>query len=227
MARKSKVILIVDDDPDMRAYLNKLLISMGHEVYEAGNTRTALKLVQEVVPHLILLDINLDEESGFNMIGQVRKFDQYHRIKILMISSLSSKKAIDLSKKLGTDGYLIKPINNTTLSTTLKKMGPELVFPEARNIHSEYSQLTARFLGSLTKISEVSVILRSKIKFREKRKIFIESPFLRKFDLEKTQLIIQEFSKDVTPGTYDTKIQLIGLNDNNLKNIRKLNTRKV
>jgi CheY-like chemotaxis protein len=226
MPRKNKVILIVDDDPDMRVYLRKLLEGLGHEVHEAGNSRTALKIIDDITPHLILLDINLDDESGFNMIGQIRMIDPYNRIKILMISSLSSKKAIDLSQKLGTDGYLIKPINNTTLSTTLKKMLPDLVFPDATNIEDKYSNLMAKFLGQLTKISEVSVILRSKIKFQEKRKIQIENLFLRKYDLMNAQLIIQEYSKDVTTGTYDTRIQLIGLNDNNLKSIRKLNTRK-
>lgn len=226
MAKKNKVILIVDDDPDMRVYLRKLLESLGHEVHEAGNSRTALKVIGDITPHLILLDINLDDESGFNMIGQIRMIDPYNRIKILMISSLSSKKAIDLSKKLGTDGYLIKPINNATLNTTLKKMMPELNFPNATNIEDKYANLTAKFLGQLTKISEVSVILRSKIKFQEKRKIQIDNIFLKKYDLTNAQLIIQEFSKDVTTGTYDTRIQLIGLNESNLKSIRKLNTRK-
>ena len=226
MAKKNKVILIIDDDPDMRSYLRKLLEGMGHEVHEAGNSRTGIKIIDEVTPHLILLDINLDDESGFNVIGKIRQLDPFQRMKILMISSLSSKKAIDLSKKLGTDGFLIKPINNQTLSTTMKKMLPELNFPVAKNIDKEFSNLMGKLHGQIVKISETSVILQSKVKFFEKRKLQIDSIFLNRNDLNKTQLIIQEASKDVSTGTYNTKIQLIGLTDNNLKQIRKLNTKK-
>jgi len=83
-----------------------------------------------------------------------------------------------------------------------------------------------KFHGQIVKISETSVILQSKIKFFEKRKLQIDSIFLNRNDLNKTQLIIQGPSKDVSTGTYNTEIQLIGLTDSNLKQIRKLNTKK-
>lgn len=224
--KKNKVILVVDDDEDMRKYLRKMLEGMGHEVHTAEDSDGAIQKISQVIPHLILLDINLHEENGFNIVGQVRMLDPYKRIKIIMISSLSSKKPIELSKKVGADGYLIKPINNQTLLTTLKKMAPDLEFPQAINLDDKYSFLMAKCRGQIIKISEIALILRSKIKFKQKHKIQIECVFLQKNDLKQVQYIINNESVDISPGIYDTNIQMVGLSDDNQQTIRKMKTRK-
>ncbi len=224
--RKSKTILIIDDDPDMRAYLRKLLEGMGHEVHEAQDSHTAEKKLAEVFPHLILLDINLENENGFHFISQVRMIDPHRRIKIIMISSMSSKKAIELSQKIGTHGYLIKPINNNILMTTMKKIMPELDFPEAKNLDISFNKLTARCSGQVIKISEIELVLRSKIKFTEKMKLLIQSQFLKKIDIDRAQFIIHQMSKDVQPGIYDTYVSVVGLKEKDLKGIRSLKTKK-
>ncbi|EQC43997.1 response regulator [Bacteriovorax sp. Seq25_V] len=224
--RKSKSILIIDDDPDMRVYLRKLLEGMGHEVHEAEDSLSAEKKLTAIYPHLILLDINLENENGFNFISQVRKIDPHRRIKVIMISSLSSKKAIELSQRIGTNGYLIKPINNNILMTTMKKIMPDLDLLEATIVDQNTSRLTAKCMGQVTKISEVELVLRSKIKFSEKMKLNISSKFLKKIEIDRAQFVIHRPSRDVQPGIYDTDVSIVGLKEKDLKGIRSLKTKK-
>lgn len=226
--RKNKTILIVDDDPDMRSYLRKILEGMGHDVFEAENPKQAEQIISEVYPHLILLDINLDNENGFHLISQIRMIDPYKRIKIVMITSTASKKAIELSQKAGVDGFLVKPINNNILLSTLKKLSPEMDFPEVK-VFGKLDQTTfmITIFAQLIKISEVALILRSKVKFNDRMKLFVTSKFLKKIEIDRAQFIIKDQSLDVSPGVYDTKVYMVGLKEADLKNIRKLNTKKV
>ncbi len=226
MASKKKVILLVDDDIDMINYLKKLLLNIGHEVHSATTLKEAQRKFKDIYPHLIFLDINLEDENGFQFIEYVRNIDLYKRIKIIMISSLTSKKALAVSKQYETDGYLVKPINNDILMKTIRKIMPSLELPTAKYLKPEFRGLMGKLLGSLTKISEVKLTLRSKVKFTSKQKLKLDSNFIKKLDLGHAQFIIQPPSRDVSTGTYDTEVQLIGLNDSDLREIRKIKTKK-
>lgn len=225
--KKNKTILIVDDDVDLRIYLRKILEGMGHEVFEAETLKKAREVVEEIYPHLILLDINLENENGFNFITQLRQLDPNMRIKIIMISSSTSKKIIEFSQKVGSSSYLVKPINNNILLTTLKKLIPEMDLPEIRVIDKPNNEtFMSKIFGQIIKISEVALILRSKVKFNDRTKILIKGNFLKKIEIDRAQFILKDQSIDVSPGVYDTKIYIAGLKEEDLKKIRKLNTKK-
>lgn len=225
--RKNKTVLIIDDDQDMRVYLRKILEGMGHIVLEAENSNEGIKIVSTLYPHLILLDINLENENGFHFISQVRMIDPAMRIKIVMISSSTSKKAIELSQKVGTNGYLVKPINNNILLSTLKKLMPEMDLPEVKVINNETKMsFMVSIFAQIIKISEVALILRSKVKFNDRAKIIIKGNYLKKLEIDRVQFIMKDQSLDVSPGVYDTKIYMAGLKEDDLKKIRKLNTKK-
>ncbi len=226
MAVKSKVILLIDDDLDMLNYLRKLLENVGHTIHTAQDLKTAQHKLTTVFPHLVLLDINIEDENGFTFIDEIRKVDPYKRIKIIMISSLSSKKALATSKNYETDGYLVKPVNNDILLTTMKKISPNLGFPEANKLERNFAGVMCKLIGNITKISEVKLTFRSKVKFTEKQKLNLNSAFIDKLEIDHAQFIIQKPSIDVSPGVYDTEAQIIGLNDNDLKEIRKIKTKK-
>lgn len=226
MSSKSKVILIVDDDVDVLNYLKTLLENVGHEVHIAKNLSSARDTLTKVYPHLVFLDINIEDENGFSFIHDISNIDPYHRIKIIIISSLTSKKALSMSQKYRTDGYLVKPINNDILLTTMKKINQSCNFHNAKNFDPKFSGVISKLLGTVTDISETNITLRSKVKFQEKQKINLECDFINELNLNHAHFIISPPSTDVTPGVYDTEIQMLGLNDNDLKEVRKLKATK-
>lgn len=224
---KSKSILIVDDDPDLRVFFRKLLENMGHEVFEATNTTDAANLVEKVVPHLILLDINLDEEKGFVLLEKLKQLDPYQRIKVIMVSASTAKRDIANSKAYGVHGYLVKPVTNNQLVTLMKKLQTQLNFPNyiipegKENLH-----VKAKCFGQMSKVNELSFKFVSKIKFNLPHKLECSSSFFVKHNIKHAQFTIFFPSVSITPGLYETRVQFIGLSDKDMVAIRKVKTKK-
>ncbi|GIE92465.1 response regulator [Actinoplanes regularis] len=79
-------ILVVDDEPDLRAIARRVLERAGHEVREAGNGQAALELVRQSLPDLILTDIMMPLMDGYELIRQIRADAATARIPILVMS---------------------------------------------------------------------------------------------------------------------------------------------
>lgn len=104
-------VLVVDDEPDIRAMLRRLLEADGIEVVEAVNGVQALKIVREQLPNLILLDAMLPGVHGFDLARRLRDSQRYGHIPIVMLSAVYRgwRFAEDLRKAYGIAHYLEKP----------------------------------------------------------------------------------------------------------------------
>jgi len=80
----------------------------GFKVLEAINGLQGLKVAQKEKPDLILLDLNLPEMSGFEVLSQLKRDDDTKGIRILILTNYSQKEDIDRCLGLGADDYLIK-----------------------------------------------------------------------------------------------------------------------
>ena len=100
-------ILIVEDDPAVARGLAYALASEGFAVERAADGRTALRLVDERAPALILLDIRLPDVSGFDVCRQLRSAGK--RQPILMLTARDEEMDKVLGLELGADDYVVKP----------------------------------------------------------------------------------------------------------------------
>ena len=80
-------ILVVEDDPIIRQMLRGLLRRQGWIVQEATDGQVALQLIEQSPPRLILLDLVLPEKSGFELIHDLQKSDQWANIPIIVITA--------------------------------------------------------------------------------------------------------------------------------------------
>jgi CheY-like chemotaxis protein len=90
-------ILIIDDDPDILTSVKIVLESAGHEVLEATNGKTGLKVLKEDRPDLIILDVMMDTATeGFQLALQLKNpdpksgFAEFSNIPILMLTAIHS-----------------------------------------------------------------------------------------------------------------------------------------
>ncbi|MEU4558877.1 response regulator [Actinoplanes sp. NPDC023936] len=95
-------ILVVDDEPDLRFILRRILTRAGHEVTEAGDGATALTSVQETAPDLVVTDMMMPVMSGVELIRALRADPVTTAIPILVISG-------DAHLAVDADAALAKP----------------------------------------------------------------------------------------------------------------------
>jgi DNA-binding response OmpR family regulator len=103
-------ILVVDDNRDSAGILAAILRHEGHAVWLAFSGREAISLADEHKPALVLLDINMPEMSGFDVVRELRDYKRAPRPVILAVSGYGQESDKLAAKRVGFDGYLIKPV---------------------------------------------------------------------------------------------------------------------
>jgi DNA-binding response OmpR family regulator len=111
----SKLILVVDDEEDIRKLLKRVFLEKGHRVAEADRGLLALRLVKQHVPDLIILDAMLPELHGFDIARRLKGSEKYGTIPIIMISAVYRgwRIAEDLKASYGIEDYIEKPFRIT------------------------------------------------------------------------------------------------------------------
>ncbi|MDE7399429.1 MAG: response regulator transcription factor [Oscillospiraceae bacterium] len=101
-----KHILIVDDDNDLSFIISEMLESYGYEVSHAENAAAAFDMLSENKYHLVLLDINLPETTGFEICKELRKVSS---VPVIFASARTSETDRITGFDIGGDDYLPKP----------------------------------------------------------------------------------------------------------------------
>ena len=111
------LILIAEDDADIRALLRLYLEGDGFRVLEAEDGTTALVLAREHAPDMAILDIMMPGMNGFELTRALRK---YSEIPILILSAKSQDNDKILGLNLGADDYIAKPFNPVEVVARVK-----------------------------------------------------------------------------------------------------------
>ncbi len=87
----SKTVLVVDDELDVRTFLETLLQKNGYEVITAENGGVGLQMARDNAPDLITLDLMMPRQSGTDMYRKLQKDDATAKIPVIVISGLSGR----------------------------------------------------------------------------------------------------------------------------------------
>jgi len=104
-------VWLVDDDEEMSRAIALMLKMMDCEVRAFQNARSAAQtLLIAKQPHLLLLDINMPEVSGLDLLEFLRRRPEWKELPIIMLSSESADSTVDEALRLGADAYVMKPV---------------------------------------------------------------------------------------------------------------------
>jgi len=109
MLNKQSLILIVDDDEINRNILHDRMIAMGHIPIEAENGQSALSMIKQQKPDLILLDLMMPVMDGFETLHHLKSNQDYKNIPVLLISAKNDQDSIVKGIEYGADDYVTKP----------------------------------------------------------------------------------------------------------------------
>lgn len=115
-------IIIIEDDPAIVISLEYLMTQQGYEVQLAESAESGEELIQREIPDLILMDINLPLQSGFELCRKLRANAVYDQTRIVLLTA----KGRDVDHKkgiaLGADKYIIKPFSTRELVQTVQDL---------------------------------------------------------------------------------------------------------
>jgi CheY-like chemotaxis protein len=117
-------ILLIDDDPLIRATLPLALAELGHDAVVAGDGKEGLRRLREGPIDLVLTDVLMPEADGLEVVGAVRK--EFPRLGVIAISGgsarLPGRDALQLARYLGADLVLAKPFTEEELGQAIDRV---------------------------------------------------------------------------------------------------------
>jgi adenylate cyclase len=132
-------LLVVDDNKVNRLLLGRGLEQQGHKVAFAENGRRALEILQQDEFDLILLDIQMPEMDGYQVLEKVTGDPSLRDIPVIITSALEELDSVVRCIEMGAEDYLIKPLNAVLLRA---RIGACL---EKKRLRDQQSELIRRF----------------------------------------------------------------------------------
>lgn len=119
---ESPKILVVDDHTASRMTAAALLSMEGYEVIEADSGATALGLVQQKQPDLILLDVMMPGMDGFEVCQRLKQDEHTRLIPVIFITALNDRRSRIRGIEVGADDFLSKPFDSVELAARVKSL---------------------------------------------------------------------------------------------------------
>ena len=122
-------ILLTEDNPESRYLFCFILTKAGCEVVQAGNGVEALEKVKNLVPDLIIMDIQMPEMDGYETVERMRKDARLAKVPIVGLSAFAMATDREKALKNGFNGYIEKPIELDTFVRELASYVPAIAMP--------------------------------------------------------------------------------------------------
>jgi two-component system chemotaxis response regulator CheY len=117
-----KQVWIVDDDAEMGEAISLMLKLLDCQTKYFDNPRPAAQaLIAGGRPDLMILDINMPEVSGLDMLEFLRKRREWRNLPVIMLSSEAADVMVDKALRIGADGYVMKPVTLDELQKAMSQ----------------------------------------------------------------------------------------------------------
>ena len=122
MNAKKMKILVIDDSPTVLKATVKLLKDAGHEVESLDLPEQAVERAMAFHPDIIVCDVMMPVISGFEVCSNIRKVAELSEMKVVMSSAKAYEADRNKAKKMGADGYIVKPFTMKKFETIMKSL---------------------------------------------------------------------------------------------------------
>ena len=152
---KDKTILVVDDEPNVRLYLQAILEDAGFSVVTAGDGEEALKIIKEKHPDFVSLDLVMPRKSGHKLLYELRKDSLLSQIPVLIVTAhardeMGREDLDDLLENRVMSGpgtYLEKPVSPDAYVHAIRRALGIDKSPDSANKKSLKDQLALEALN--------------------------------------------------------------------------------
>jgi putative two-component system response regulator len=141
------LILLVDDDAKIRAIVRSILQAQGHRILDAGSGEEAIDLIRKDLPDLVLLDVEMEGISGFEVVKLLKDDKESQQIPVIMITGFADRESRLRALENGAEDYLSKPVDPTELKTRVRN---HLRLKQYRDMLADFNRVLEQEVGERT-----------------------------------------------------------------------------
>ena len=147
-ARRDR-ILVVDDEPSARTGLEKLLASEGYRVWSAEDGESALLLIDEIAPDIVVTDLKMPGMDGLALLERIRARD--HALPVIVVTAFGDVTSAVAAMRRGAADYLTKPIDLDALLLGVERaLQHNHLLAEAEHLRRQVQEQNEEGLQGLT-----------------------------------------------------------------------------
>lgn len=106
---RERDILVIDDSPGIRTFLNVSFGGNGARIHEAPNAAIGKQLFEQVKPDVVILDLGLPDRDGLDLLPELTAMESDKRSAIIVLTVRNDTQTRSQALKLGASGYVTKP----------------------------------------------------------------------------------------------------------------------
>ena len=116
------LVMVVDDDEDIRFLITRLMRNEGYEVLEAATAAEAKLATLQKTPELILMDISMPDADGLSAIWDLREQNETANVPVVIVSAFDAFDLRAEATAAGCAGYLTKPVDIEELKRLVRRV---------------------------------------------------------------------------------------------------------
>jgi len=214
MALTSKTALIIDDAPEMRMLMRKILENSGLIVKETATITEAFEILKTWLPHIILLDLKLGAETGFSFLDFRKSNPALSHVPVIVVSGSNDGKTVTQAVVAGANDYLIKPFVASRLTQKIRKVLRDRDFLKRQFEPEDQPEVLAEVNATITQIYESSITIEAQMKVAPNQELHLTSTEFARLGIESNVFISDtKPSQNSTTGFYLSRIKVLGLKE--------------
>ncbi len=118
----TRTVVLVEDEVNIAEAIRFLLSKEGWRVQTIANGGTAVEVIRQTQPDLVVLDVMLPDRSGFEILGDLRADPDFSTLPILMLTARGQSRDREMAEKAGVSRFMTKPFSNTEMLDAVREL---------------------------------------------------------------------------------------------------------
>lgn len=217
-----KTVLMVDDDRDLIAVVERVLQNVGMVLTVSATIEDGIRESISNPPDLIILDLSFvgEKRSGLDFLKVRKEHALIKNIPVIVFSASNSKSTVLKSIALGAEDFLIKPLNSSNLLSKIRKVLKSE--PDKELFFSEDQQHPALLTVSceIHRISELNLVINGPLKAAANHSLAIDSSLMKRLRLDALPLKTGRLLNSNSSG-FSFTVDFIGIKEDQMTSIRR------
>lgn len=220
--KQSKNVLVIDDNRNDLLMVKFVLLKMGFNPILLDNPRQTIDLLQMHNISLIVLDLEMPELSGIDVLKRIKRVDAYKNIPVVMLTGHSAFEDVKKAVSVGATDYIVKPIDTGIFENKLNKIiksdGQNTDWIEYEVKELSDSEVQLYFTSHIISIGETSLTLKASQMLPVGARLFTNASLFKKLEIKNPALKVEHCEEK--DGEYIIRCTVLGLSESDLRKIR-------